>query len=78
MKETEQQKVFFNAGDVVCLKQDIPNKPKMIVVKKESSIFKHTQDPEHKILIGIKCRWFTDNGFLQESIFNTKDLKLIK
>ena len=33
-------KVYFNAGDIVQLKQDIPNKPLMIVVKKETSLFK--------------------------------------
>lgn len=43
----------------------------MLVVKKETTIFKHTQHPS---LIGIRCRWFTDSGELQESIFNTKDL----
>ena len=29
------EKVFFQPGDLVTLKQDIPNKPIMIVVKKE-------------------------------------------
>lgn len=67
----EENNIFFNPGDVVTLKQDIPNKPVMLVVKKETTIFKHTQ---HPTLIGIRCRWFTDSGELQESIFNTKDL----
>ena len=34
------EKVFFQPGDLVTLKQDIPNKPVMIVVKKETKIFK--------------------------------------
>lgn len=72
----EEEKVYFNAGDVVQLKQDIPNKPKMIVVKKETSLFKHNKDKK-SILIGIKCRWFTTDGTLQEAIFNTKDIELI-
>lgn len=72
--------IYFNPGDVVQLKQDIPNKPIMIVVRKETSIFKH--DPKRimdkkPILIGIKCRWFTTEGALQEAIFSTKDLQLI-
>lgn len=67
--------IYFNAGDVVELKQDIPNKPKMIVIKKETSIFKHDQKYTKPILLGIRCRWFTSTGQLQESIFNTKDLK---
>jgi len=43
----------------------------MLVVKKETSMFKNK---EGDILKGIRCRWFTDNGMLQENIFNTKDL----
>ena len=73
--------IYFNPGDVVQLKQDIPNKPIMIVVKKETSIFKHDQkrlEDKKPILIGIKCRWFTTDGTLQEAIFNTKDIELIK
>lgn len=73
-------KTYFNAGQIVCLKQNIPNKPKMIVVKKETSLFKHDSKKEDKrpILIGIRCRWFTTNGELQEAVFNTKDLILIE
>ena len=76
----EESNIYFNPGQIVCLKQDIPNKPKMIVVKKETSLFKHDSKKEDKrpILIGIRCRWFTDTGVMQEAVFNTKDLKLIK
>lgn len=77
----EEQNVYFNPGDIVQVKQNIPNKPKMVVVKKITSIFKH--DPKRvedkkSILIGIKCMWFTNDGMLQENVFNTKDLELIK
>lgn len=77
----ETTNIYFNPGDVVQLKQDIPNKPTMIVVRKETSIFKHDQKrlmDKKPILIGIKCRWFTKDGALQEAIFSTKDLVLIK
>lgn len=73
----EETNVYFNPGDVVQLKQDIPNKPKMVVVKKETSIFKHEyKDFSNKkpVLKGIRCRWFTDSGVLQEAVWNTKDL----
>ena len=74
----EEQNIYFNPGDVVQLKQNIPNKPTMIVVKKETSIFKHDKDKINKpILIGIRCRWFTSQGELQEAVFNTKDLNLL-
>lgn len=72
----EDTNIYFNPGDVVILKQDIPNKPVMIVVKKETSLFKHDRrlDDKRPILKGIRCRWFTTSGELQENIFNTKDL----
>ena len=71
-----EDKQFLNPGELVTLKQDIPNKPIMIVVKKETSVFKHQKkiDDKRPILIGIKCRWFTKNGELQEAVFSTKDL----
>ena len=36
-----EESIYFNPGQIVTLKQDIPNKPKMVVVKKETSLFKH-------------------------------------
>lgn len=72
-------KVYFNAGDVVQLKQNIPNKPIMIVVKKETSLFKHDKDVDKKsVLKGIRCRWFTSTGQLQEAVFNTKDIQKVE
>ena len=72
-----EQKIFLNPGEIVTLKQDIPNKPVMIVVKKDTSIFKHDikrLNDKKPILIGIRCRWFTTTGELQEATFSTKDL----
>jgi len=48
----------------------------MLVVRKETSMFKH--DNKDNILKGIRCMWFTTDGTIQEHIFNTKDLILIK
>lgn len=70
-----EEKIFFKPGDIVTLKQNIPNKPTMIVVCKASS---YIRDPKSNYFRGIKCRWFTSNMELQESIFNTKDLLIIK
>ena len=70
-------KIFLNPGEIVTLKQDIPNKPLMIVVRKETSVFKHDNkrlSDKKPILIGIRCRWFTTTGQLQEATFSTKDL----
>lgn len=71
-------KIYLNPGDVVTLRQDIPNKPIMLVVKKETSMFKHKEENKKNILKGIRCRWFTTTGELQETVFNTKDITLIK
>lgn len=73
--------VYFVPGQIVTLKQDIPNKPIMLVVKKETSLFKHDikrMEDKKSALVGIRCRWFTTNMELQEAIFSTKDLILIK
>ena len=70
-------KIFLNPGEIVTLKQDIPNKPVMLGVKKETSVFKHDSkrlNDKKPILIGIRCRWFTTTGELQEATFSTKDL----
>lgn len=72
-----EDKIFLNPGEIVTLKQDIPNKPVMIVIKKETSVFKHDSkrlNDKKPILIGIRCRWFTTTGELQEATFSTKDL----
>lgn len=68
-----EEKIYFQPGDIVILRQDIENKPKMIVVKKETAIFKNKVN-EDNILKGIRCRWFNNNKDLCEGIFNTKDL----
>ena len=69
------EKVYFAPGQKVTLKQDIPNKPIMIVHRVERNILKNKESGE--LLRGIKCRWFTENGFIQEAVFSTKDLVLI-
>lgn len=66
-------KQFFLPGDVVTLRQEIPNKPTMIVVKKVTKTIR-INDEKNDFFQGILCRWFTDNGFLQEAVFNTKDI----
>lgn len=67
-----EEKVFFTPGDIVRVRQ-LKNSPEMYVLKKKELIFKDREDKE-KILQGIICRWFTNDGLLQEALFNTKDL----
>ena len=73
-----EENIFYKPGDFVQIKQDIPNKPLMIVVKKETSLFKNNMEDKKNILKGIRCRWFTTTGQLQETVWNTKDLQLIQ
>ena len=70
--ETFDEKIYFKPGDCVTLKQKELNPPVMLVLRRETAIFK--DNPNFK---GIKCRWFTTSGELQEAVWNTKDLILI-
>ena len=75
MNNFVDDKVYFTPGQKVTLKQDIPNKPIMLVYRVERSIIRN--EDKNALLKGVKVRWFTENGFLQEAIFSTKDLVLI-
>lgn len=67
-----EDKTMFLPGELVTIRQDLPNKPIMIVVRKESTIFR--DENKTNSLKGIRCRWFTSNCKLQEAVWNTKDL----
>ena len=68
----ENEKVFLKPGDLVTIRQNM-QAPVMLVVRKENSLFKDS--PKLK---GLRCRWFTTSGLLQEAVFNTMDLKLVE
>jgi len=68
----EEQR-YFNQGDVVELRQDIGNKPQMIVERVERVEMRG--NVEKSRLLGIRCIWFDKNFTLQKHTFNTKDLK---
>ena len=69
------EKIYFVPGQRVTLRQDIPNKPIMLVHRVERSIIRN--EDKNALLKGVKVRWFTENGFLQEAVFSTKDLILV-
>lgn len=69
------EKIYFVPGQLVTLRQDIPNKPIMLVYRVERSIIR--SDDKNALLKGVKVRWFTENGSLQEAVFSTKDLILV-
>lgn len=68
-----EDKIYFQPGMLVTTRYDLPNKPIMWVIGKQEKMFKS----EDGNLKGIRCRWFTTTGELQENVFNTKDLILI-
>ena len=70
----QEDKTYFLPGQVVKIRQNIPNSPTMIVVRKETNVFNHDSKGKLK---GMRCRWFTNDGQLQEAVWSTKDLILI-
>ena len=70
-----EEKIYFQPGNICQMKQDIPNKPVMVVVKIERSIIKNNDGKDY--LRGVRCRWFSTDQKLQEAVFSTKDLILI-
>ena len=73
-----EDKIYYQPGDIVTIKQDIPNKPTMIVVEKKTRTIKPKDGIKTNFFQGMKCMWFTTNGELIEHVFSTKDLIKIK
>lgn len=70
-----ENRTYFNPGDLVVVRHDIPNKPVMWVVEKSTrSLLNKTTNEKENIFLGIKCRWFDTNQALQEELFSTKDI----
>lgn len=67
-------KIYFMPGDIVTLRQDLPNKPNMVVVKKKTLTIKPKDGSKSEFFQGILCMWFTTQGELQKEVFSTKDL----
>ena len=67
-----EEKFYFSPGMAVVCKQ-VPNSPVMYVLRKKELTFKDRENKD-KVLQGMVCRWFTSDGFLQEAVFNTKDI----
>ena len=69
--------VFFQPGEVVEVKQNIENKPRMVVKSAPKARMPISGDNASKksVLLGIKCFWFTTDGIYLEHTFNSKDLR---
>ena len=65
----EEEKVYLKPGDCVTLRQHkVMHSPVMLVLRREQALFKDQG------LLGLRCRWFTASGLMQEAVFSTKDL----
>lgn len=72
------EKIYFNPGDIVIVRHDIPHKPKMYVTEKVAHYkIQKLREVSEQEFVGMKCRWFTSTGMMQEAVFNTKDLEMV-
>ena len=71
----EPEKIFFVAGDIVEVRHDIDNKPKMFVTEKVTKSVKDKNGNIDTMFLGLRCKWFDKQQVLHEAIFSTKDLK---
>ena len=72
---TENEKIYFVAGDLVEVRHEIDNKPKMFVTDKIIKSIKDKDGNVESMFLGLKCKWYDKNQVLHEAIFSTKDLK---
>jgi len=72
--EKQNDSLFFSPGDVVTLKQDLSNKPIMVVKTIDRGVVVGTDEGKPK-LVGVTCAWFNTLQELQTARFSTKDLK---
>ena len=82
-----KEHIFFCPGEICQIKQDIPNRPTMVVKRivkarlpelSKTASSKEQLDHEKKnknAFLGVKCFWFTASGEYQEELFNSKDLE---
>jgi hypothetical protein len=61
--KTMEFKTYFSPGDLCTINKDLPNKPIMMVVRKKTMTIK---GEDEKFLQGIICRWFTEDGHMEE------------
>ena len=70
------EKIFFKPGDVVTIRQTLPDKPMMIVKSIDKLTIRNKKDDNdaRPTLFGVTCFWYTTEYELQEYRYNTKDL----
>jgi len=66
------EKIFFKAGDLVKVKHDLSNVPRMLVKSVDKTTLNVGGDKPG--LLGVTCVWFNKEQSLCSYRFNTKDL----
>lgn len=67
-----QDKVYFIAGDIVELKHDIENRPRMVITSVDKTTLR---DNDKSALLGVTCMWFSVDQKIQKERFSTKDIR---
>lgn len=70
------EKIYYQPGDIVTIRHNIPNKPIMVVKSKSQFVnakYNGEKNPAPHFH-GMVCYWFTANSEYVEKVFNTKDL----
>ena len=81
LKKTNEEKIFFKPGDTVTFRQNISNKPTMLVKRIDRVAAKNVEELHNNLnmkLFGIQCMWFDADMKVQMKSFNSKDLVKVK
>lgn len=73
-----QSPIYLSPGQIVMVRHEIENRPKMFIVEKVSRNVKNADGEIVPMFLGMRCRWFDKNQTLQEGVFSTKDLIVIE
>ena len=73
----DTEKIYLNPGNVVMVRHNIDNKPKMLVLEKVSHTILNRDGMKENSFAGIRCGWFDKNQTYQTAVFSTKDLELV-
>lgn len=72
-------KVFYNPGDIVRVRHEkLENVPVMYVIEKVTRTITNKDATPETVFLGMKCRWFDNNGVLRDAIFSSKDLEHVE
>lgn len=70
-----EERIFFNAGDLVKIKHELDNRPDTMLVVQVRKLKSMTGG--NSSLSGIECIWFDNHGALHKELFSTKDLEKV-